>query len=79
MSGSAPRMSSALQEAGNHRLRCDYEGAYRDFRALHRAVQLGQVLRQTYANCMRPWLQYDDAAQKQHIKEWEERLRDRQR
>ena len=46
---------------------------------LHRAVQLGQVLRQTYANCMKPWLQYDDVAQAQRIQEWKKRLLDRQR
>ena len=42
--------------------------------ALHRAIQLGETLRQTYANYMKSWLQYDDAAQKQRIQEWYERL-----
>lgn len=59
-------------------------GSHREFGALHRAVQLGQVLRQTYANCVRQygrekltgnWLQFDDAGQEQRIREWEKRLK----
>jgi hypothetical protein len=59
-------------------------GTHREFDALHRAVQLGQGLRQTYANCVRQhgqenlkghWLQFDDAAQERRIREWEEQLR----
>jgi len=50
-------------------------GTHRDSDALHRAIQLGQVFRQSYANCMKPWLQYKDAEQKQRIQEWQERLR----
>jgi hypothetical protein len=45
----------------------------RELDALHRAVQIGQVLRQKFADLVRPWLQYDDAAQEQRIKKWEER------
>jgi hypothetical protein len=57
---------------------CDVigSGTRRDSGALHRAVQLGQALRQTYADYMKSWLQYNDAAQKQRIQEWQERLRD---
>jgi hypothetical protein len=47
--------------------------------ALHRAIQLAETVRQTYANYMKYWLQYDDAAQKQRIQEWYERLSDRGR
>jgi hypothetical protein len=47
----------------------------RELDALHRAVQIGQMLRQRYANLVRPWLQYDDAAQDQRIKKWEERAK----
>lgn len=56
---------------------CDVldNGVHRDFSALQRAIHLGQVLRQTYANCVKPWLQYDDLAQQQRMKEWEERMR----
>ena len=56
---------------------CDVldSGSHRDVSALQRAVQVAQVLRQTYANCMRPWWQYDDGAQEQRIKDWEEQLR----
>jgi hypothetical protein len=49
-------------------------GSHRDSDALQRAIQLGRVLRQTYANCVKPWLQYDDFAQEQRVREWEERL-----
>ena len=44
--------------------------------ALHRAIQLAEMLRQAYASHMKSWLQYDDAAQKQRIQEWYERLSD---
>jgi hypothetical protein len=56
---------------------CDVidHGSQRDFDALRRAVHVGHVLRETYANCLKPWLQYNDAAQEQRIKEWEQRLR----
>jgi len=56
---------------------CDVidSGTHRDSDALHRAVQLGQVCRQSYANCMKPWLQYNDTAQMQRIQVWQERLR----
>jgi hypothetical protein len=56
---------------------CDVldSGSRRDFHALQRAAQLGRVLRQTYANCVRPWLQYDDTAQEQRIRDWDERFR----
>jgi hypothetical protein len=56
---------------------CDVlnNGSHRDFDALQRAIHLGRVLRQTYANCVKPWLQYDDFAQEQRIREWGERLR----
>ena len=51
--------------------------------ALYRAVQMGGVMRQTYATCVRQygqgnlkgaWLQYDDAAQGKRIGQWEQRL-----
>jgi hypothetical protein len=45
--------------------------------ALHRAIQLGETLRQTYASHMKSWMHYDDAAQKQRIQEWYDRLGDR--
>lgn len=56
---------------------CDVldSGSHRDVSALQRAVQVAQVLRQTYANCMRPWWQYDDGVQEQRVKDWEEQLR----
>jgi len=56
---------------------CDVlnNGSRRDFDALQRAIYLGRVLRETYANCMKPWLQYDDKAQSQRMKEWEQRSR----
>ena len=55
---------------------CDVidRGAHQASAALQRAIQLGQTLRQTYANYMKSWLQYDDSAQKQRIQEWYERL-----
>jgi hypothetical protein len=55
---------------------CDVfdRGSRRDLAALHRAVQLGQMLRQSYINAMRPWLKYDDVAQGQRIRHWDERL-----
>ncbi|MEI8373607.1 MAG: hypothetical protein WCJ35_12340 [Planctomycetota bacterium] len=55
---------------------CDVidRGFHQASTALQRAIQLGQALRQTYANHMKPWLQYDDAAQRQRIQEWYERL-----
>jgi hypothetical protein len=49
-------------------------GAHQVAAALHRAIQLGQTLRQIYADHMKSWLQYDDAAQKQRIQEWYDRL-----
>ena len=42
--------------------------------ALQRAIQLGQTLRQSYASYMKHWLQYDDAAQEQRIRKWQERM-----
>jgi hypothetical protein len=60
-------------------------GNWRERNALRLAVQLAQALRQTYADCVQrqgqqdstgQWLQYDDAAQEQRVKEWEERLKD---
>ncbi len=57
---------------------CDVidRGSHQGAAALHRAIQLGETLRQTYANYMKSWLHYDDAAQKQRIQEWYERLSD---
>jgi hypothetical protein len=45
--------------------------------ALHRAIQLAETVRQSYASHMKYWLHYDDAAQKQRIQEWYDRLGDR--
>ncbi len=58
---------------------CDVidRGAQQASAALHRAIQLGQTLRQTYASYMKYWLQYNDAAQEQRIQDWYERLGDR--
>jgi hypothetical protein len=56
---------------------CDIidSGNDRDYHAFQRAVQVAQVLRQTYANCVKPWLHYDDRVQELRIKQWQERLR----
>jgi hypothetical protein len=55
---------------------CDVidRGAHQASAARQRAIQLAETLRQSYANHMRYWLQYDDAAQKQRIQEWYEHL-----
>ena len=57
---------------------CDVidSGPHQDSVALQRAVQVGQTLRQSYANYLRYWLQYNDAAQKQRIEGWQDRLRE---
>ena len=58
---------------------CDVidRGSHLGAAALHRAIQLGETLRQTYASHMKSWLHYDDAAQRQRIQEWYDRLGDR--
>ena len=58
---------------------CDVidRGSLQGAAALHRAIQLGESLRQTYASHMKSWLQYDDVAQRQRIQEWYDRLGDR--
>ncbi len=55
---------------------CDVidRGAHQVAAALHRAIQLAETLRQTYSNHMKSWLQYDDAAQRQRIQDWYERV-----
>ena len=58
---------------------CDVikRGGFQNAAALHRAIQLGEMLRQTYATHMKSWLQYDDAAQRQRIQEWYDQLGDK--
>jgi len=57
---------------------CDVidRGTHQDSDALHRAIQLGKTLRQSYANYVKSWLQYNDAEQQHRIDEWHGRLRD---
>ena len=50
-------------------------GIHRDYDARQRAIHLARLVRQTYSDCVKPWLQYDDFAQAQRVKEWEERSR----
>ncbi len=58
---------------------CDVinRGGHQGASALHRAIQLGEALRQSYASHMKYWLRYEDAAQKQRIQEWYDRLGER--
>ena len=55
---------------------CDVidRGSHQASTALQQAIQLGETLRQAFGSHMKYWLQYDDAAQKQRIQEWYERL-----
>jgi hypothetical protein len=60
-------------------------GDNRELDALRRAVQMGMVMRQSYATCVQQygrrnlkggWLEYDGAAQGERIKQWEDRVRE---
>lgn len=48
-------------------------GDRRDFNARQRALHFARLLRKLYADSMKPWLYYDDAAQAHRMQEWERR------
>ena len=65
----------AVQAAGDHRVRRFQGRNPSQLRRPPAGPPFRRLLRQTYANSMKPWLQYDDLAQAQRMQDWEERSR----